>query len=134
MPFRACFVTRKNAAHEARFRTASRSPAVDRSPPLPPASTTTTTPTIASVEHTIARRVTFSPMNFTATGNTMTGVSDPMIATFAIDVIRTDVKYSATLRPKHTPPNHERLITSHVRRRFDTSSAAVSSAPPIHSR
>ena len=73
-------------------------------------------------------------MTFTATGKTMTGVSDPMIATLAIEVIRTDVKYSATLRPKHTPPNHERLITSHVSRRCNTSSAAVSNAPPIQSR
>ena len=82
----ARLVTRKNAAHETRLSTASKSPAVERFPLDLPAITTTTTPVMASAEQTSALRVTCSPIHFTAMGKTITGVSEPMMATFAIEV------------------------------------------------
>ena len=57
-----------------------------------------------------------------------------MMATFAIEVRCTAEKYKATLRPKHTPPSHERLTTSHESLRRVTSKTAVSTNAPIHSR
>ena len=74
MPFRACFVTRKNAAHEARFRTAGGSrPSSDAAAPArqhdtPPHEDR------CSVEHTTPDAT--LPPELDATGNTMTGEHD----------------------------------------------------------
>ncbi len=70
------------------------------------------TPAIASAEHTIAFRVTRSPIHFTAIGKTMTGVSEPMMATLAIEVMRTEVKYE---RDVQTEAARRRATTTSTR-------------------